>query len=176
LNPVEQITANTWWFTGLPAAGKTTLAQALAGHLRALGQAACILDGDQIRQGLNKNLGFSTADREENMRRVAEIAKLLNESGIHALVALVSPTTTGRANARQIIGTSFIEIHVSTPLAICQQRDPKGLYARALASPGSGLTGVDAPFEIPDAPELVIDTSITSTDEALIRLLDVAPA
>jgi adenylylsulfate kinase len=176
LNAAPPAKANTWWFTGLPAAGKTTLAQALAGHLRALGQAACVLDGDRIRQGLNKNLGFSTLDREENMRRVAEIAKLLNESGIHALVALVSPTLAGRTNARRIVGENFIEVHVATPLPVCQQRDPKGLYARALAHPGSGLTGVDAPFEIPETPEIIIDTSIMRTEEAVFRLLDLAGA
>lgn len=169
------VTAYTWWFTGLPAAGKTTLAEALHRHLGSLGQPSCILDGDRIRQGLCKDLGFSSLDREENMRRAAEIARLLNESGIHALVALVSPTRSGRANARRIVGNGrFIEVHVSTPLSVCQARDPKGLYARAMAEAGTGLTGVDAPYESPVAPEAIIDTAAASIDGTVDMLLSAA--
>lgn len=165
----------TWWFTGLPAAGKTTLAESLHRHLGSLGQAACLLDGDRIRQGLCKDLGFSSSAREENMRRAAEIARLLNESGIHALVALVSPTLSGRMNARQIVGSErFVEVHVSTPLSVCQARDPKGLYARAAERPGSGLTGIDAPYEPPICPEAIIDTSTVSKDKAIDIILTAA--
>lgn len=167
----------TWWLTGLPAAGKTTLARALRARLEAAGQTACLLDGDEIRQGLCRDLGFAPADRAENMRRVAELARLLNQSTIHAVVALVSPTTEGRANARRIVGDEhFIEIHVSTALAVCQARDPKGLYARALAQPGMGLTGLDAPYEAPAAPDARIDTELVPTSAALDIVLAAAAA
>lgn len=164
--------AYTWWFTGLPAAGKTTLAQALCRHLVSLGQPACVLDGDELRRGLCKDLGFSPPDREENMRRVAELARLLNESGIHALVALVSPTHSGRRNARQIAADGrFVEVYVATPLSVCQARDPKGLYARAASQPGTGLTGIDAPYDPPHLPELIVDTSLVSVDDAVAMAL-----
>lgn len=161
----------TWWFTGLPGAGKTTLAQAWAEQLRLHGQSAAVLDGDQLRKGLTRDLGFSSADRAENMRRVAEVAKLFNQAGVHALVALVSPTVEGRSTARQIISPdNFIEVFVSTPLAVCQQRDPKGLYARAANQEQFGLTGVQAPYEAPDHANLVIDTSQVSVADALLLL------
>ena len=129
----------TFWLTGLPGAGKSTLAQALATELRARAVPACVLDGDELRAGLCRDLGFSTADREENMRRVAHLARLLNDQGICAIVALVSPTLAGRAAARRIVSPqTFVEIHVSTPLEVCQQRDPKGLYARTAQDPNPG--------------------------------------
>lgn len=162
----------TFWFTGLPGAGKSTLAQALAGALRERAIPACVLDGDDLRAGLCRDLGFSTADREENMRRVAHLARLLNDQGICAVVALVSPTLAGRATARRIVTPQgFFEIHVSTPLAICRQRDPKGLYARAEQDPGLALTGVGAPYELPKHPELRIDTDQTPVIEAVQQIL-----
>jgi len=162
---------HTWWFTGLPGAGKTTLARAWAQQLQAQNQLAVVLDGDELRKGLNSDLGFSDADRAENMRRVAEVAKLFNQAGMHALVALVSPTVQGRGVAKQIIGANhFVEIFVSTPLAICQQRDPKGLYARAAGQEQFGLTGVQSPYEPPGHADLVIDTSQTSIANAMTLL------
>lgn len=169
---VSNTLAQTWWFTGLPGAGKTTLAQAWGQQLRQRQRSVVVLDGDELRQGLTRDLGFSEADRHENMRRVAEVARLLNDAGVDALVALVSPTLQGRASARQIIGnTRFTEVFVATPLAVCQQRDPKGLYRRAASHEQLGLTGVQSPYEAPRGAELVIDTSQTSLDAALSLLL-----
>lgn len=176
----------TWWLTGLPAAGKTTLAEALAAALRAAGEPACVLDGDRVRQGLSRDLGFAEADRLEQQRRVAEMAALLNAQGIHAIAALVSPQRAGRAQARAIVGeAAFVEVHVSTPLAVCQRRDPKGLYAEAArrhrlppptaaepAPAGQGLTGVDAGYEPPESPALRIDTAQLPLPQAVAALLD----
>ncbi|WP_043647585.1 adenylyl-sulfate kinase [Chitinilyticum litopenaei] len=165
-------TPHTWWLTGLPCAGKTTLANALAERLRAQGQAVCVLDGDVLRAGVASDLGFSPADREEQARRTAEMARLINRNGIHAIVALVSPTRSGRALARDIIGTArFSEVYLATPLAVCRQRDVKGWYARAEIDPALALTGVSAPYEAPQRPELTIDTSITNIELALAQIL-----
>lgn len=161
----------TWWLSGLPGAGKTTIAQALAKHLRYQSVPVCVLDGDELRHGLSKDLGFSTADREEQSRRTAEVAKILNDNGICAIVALVSPSADGRAVARQIVGDKhFIETYIATPLHICQQRDPKGWYAKAKNNPALQLTGVSAPYEVPANPECIIDTSQTPLTEAVNQL------
>lgn len=161
-----------WWLTGLPGAGKTTLAQALASALRADGQAVCVLDGDELRQGLCTDLGFDAESRHEQMRRVAEIVRVLHHNGIQAIVALVSPTVQGRQAARQAIGPErFREVHVATPLAVCQARDPKGLYARAKTDPAFGLTGVQADYQAPIHPDLILDTSRVGVAQALIQLL-----
>jgi adenylylsulfate kinase len=161
-----------WWFTGLPGAGKTTLATAWVQALQARGQPACLLDGDEVRLGLCRDLGFSPEARHENMRRVAEMACLLHRSGIHAVVALVSPTIEGRALARSIVGADrFIEIHVATPLAVCEARDPKGLYARARANPAMGMTGVQAGYEPPPAPALSFSTQDAHLPDLLAQLL-----
>lgn len=165
----------TWWLTGLPAAGKTTLAQALAGRLGQLGQAVCVLDGDDLRSGLCSDLDFSSVGRDENMRRAAEIAALLNRQGIHAIVALVSPTHSGRNLARQTIGQArFVEVHLSTPLDVCEKRDFKKLYEKARLDPGFALTGLNAPYEVPDFPEVVIDSSSISIDRSIETLLAAA--
>lgn len=161
----------TYWFTGFSGAGKSTLAQTLAQCLRHRGQAVCVLDGDELRTELCKDLGYSLAERTENMRRAAAVAQLLNRQGITVIAALISPIAAGRAAARQVIGAEqFIEVHVSTPLAVCQQRDPKGLYARAQNEPALSLTGVDAPYEPPLAPDLCIDTSQLSLPQAVARI------
>ena len=165
-------TSQCWWFTGLPAAGKTTLASALVQALQLRGEPACLLDGDELRLGLCRDLGFSPEARHENMRRVAEIARVLHQSGIHAVVALVSPTIDGRALACGIIGADrFLEIHVATPLEVCQARDPKGLYARAKANPGMGMTGVQSVYEKPSHARLSIDTSVRSVADSVVALL-----
>ena len=162
----------TVWLTGLSGAGKSTLAQALAQRLRLRGWPVCVLDGDELRAGLCQDLGFSPADREENLRRAAETARLLNRQGMHAIVALISPTHSGRALAQRIVTPAcFAEVHVSTPLEVCQARDPKGLYARAAQDPTLALTGVQAPYEVPQHPALRIDTQITPLDRAVQQLL-----
>jgi adenylylsulfate kinase len=171
---MDRFEPSTWWLTGLPAAGKTTLAHALVTELRRQGRAACVLDGDELRRGLCSDLGFSEVDREENMRRAAHMAALLNQQGIDVVAALISPTARGRAAARQTLGEGrFFEVHVSTPLAVCMARDPKGLYARARATTGQGLglTGLDAAYEVPAAPDARIDTREGTTPVAVQRLL-----
>jgi len=163
--------AKTWWLSGLPGAGKTTLAQNLANRLRSHALPVCVLDGDELRKGLSRDLGFSPSDREEQGRRTAEMAKLLNGNGIHAIVALVSPSISGRALARDIIGSPrFIETYVATPLHICQQRDPKGWYAKAKHDPSLQLTGISAPYEAPLSPDCVIDTSKITLIDAINQL------
>ena len=165
--------ACTYWCTGLSGAGKTTLAQALAQQLRAWGQPVCVLDGDELRAGLCSDLGFSPAEREENMRRTSQLARLLNSQGIVVVVALISPTVSGRSAARLTIGDEhFIEVHVSTSLEICQQRDSKGLYARAQQDCSMSLTGVSAPYEAPLQPDHRIDTSRLNLQQAVQQILE----
>jgi bifunctional enzyme CysN/CysC len=149
----------TVWMTGLPASGKSTLAVEIEALLVGAGRPALRLDGDNLRHGLNGDLGFSAEDRAENVRRTAHAAALLAEAGVVALVALVSPYATDRAAARAVhaaAGLPFLEVYVSTPLNECERRDPKGLYARARAGELPGLTGVGDVYEVPEAPDLEI--------------------
>lgn len=160
-----------FWFTGLPAAGKTTLAGHLARHLRKRGLSVVLLDGDVLRRGVNADLGFTPAERRENIRRTAEIAALLAQSGIVVVVALISPYEQDRRRARAIVGAErFMEIHVRADVQTCRRRDPKGLYARAEKGEIRGLTGVDAPYETPSAPDLVIDTARNSLSDCIREL------
>lgn len=168
----RQDPATTWWLTGLPGAGKTTLAQALAHALRQRGEPACVIDGDELRSGLCTDLGFDEASRAENVRRAAHMARLLNDNAIHAVVALVSPAADARAAAYATIGLQRCkEIFVSTPLQVCEQRDPKGLYARARAHPLAQMTGVQAAYDTPLAPWLCIDTSVTDVTLAVAQMI-----
>ncbi|GAA5181663.1 adenylyl-sulfate kinase [Niveibacterium umoris] len=161
----------TLWFTGLSGAGKSTLARTLERELQAAGHAAYVLDGDELRTGLCRDLGFSPADRAENIRRVAEVARIMNHAGLTVLVALVSPFERDRQNARSIIGeAAFREIHVSTPLGVCEARDPKSLYRKARAGQIPEFTGVSSPYEPPSSPELVLDTTSVSLDDAMKQL------
>jgi bifunctional enzyme CysN/CysC len=147
----------TFWLTGLPASGKSSVAFAVHRRLAATGRRSCVLDGDEIRQGLSADLGFSAADRAENVRRVGEVAKLLANAGMVAIVALVSPYAADRARVRdshRAADLPFFEVFVDTPLEVCRARDPQGLYARAGAGQISGFTGVDDPYEPPPAPHL----------------------
>ena len=157
-------TGKILWFTGLSGSGKSTLANATEHRLHQLGYKTMVLDGDNIRMGLCKDLGFSDADRTENIRRIAEVAKLFAESGTIVLTAFISPFRSDRDAARQIIGDDFIEIFVDTPLEICEQRDPKGLYKKARAGQIKGFTGIDSPYEAPLKPELKIDTTANDID------------
>ncbi len=161
------------WFTGLSGSGKTTLASALERNLFERGYLTQVLDGDNIRTGINNNLGFSPEDRNENIRRIAEIAKLLINSGVICLCAFVSPSEETRKIVRDIVGEEdFLEVFVSTPIEVCESRDIKGLYQKARAGEIKEFTGVSAPFEIPQNAILSIDTSDKSVDECVTILLD----
>ncbi|MFL0239247.1 adenylyl-sulfate kinase [Mycobacterium sp. SMC-17] len=164
----------TIWFTGLPASGKSTLAVAVERALVESGQVAYLLDGDNIRHGLSDDLGFSAGDRAENIRRVGHLARLLADSGVVALASLVSPLKSDRDTARELSTVAklpFIEVYVSTPRSECERRDPKGLYARAKAGELRGLTGVDAPYEPPENPDLVVDTTGADIDTLVAQVL-----
>ena len=162
----------TIWLTGLSAAGKTTIAHVLAATLTAQGMMCEVLDGDVVRQTLCRDLGFSREDRSENIRRVAVRCKELNAAGVVAIAALVSPYRDDRDKARETIGHDrFIEVFVSTPLAVCERRDPKGLYKKARAGALANLTGVGDVYEAPLAPELSIDTSLQTTEAAVETVL-----
>ncbi len=157
--PVNTVPATgaTVWLTGLPSAGKSTIALAAAGRLRAAGRRVEVLDGDTVRTHLCADLGFSRADRDENVRRIGYVAHLLARNGVLVLVAVVSPYAGARAAVRaehSSSGTPFVEVHVTTPTEVCGDRDVKGLYARQRAGELRGLTGVDDPYEAPAAPEL----------------------
>ena len=161
------------WFTGLSGSGKSTVAIAVERELHRRGLLCRILDGDNIRTGINNNLGFSKADRVENIRRIAEVGKLFVDTGIITLAAFISPTNSLREMAERIIGEAdFKEVYVSTPLAVCEQRDVKGLYAKARRGEIKDFTGVSAPFEVPVHPALAIDTSVLSLEESVEKVLE----
>jgi bifunctional enzyme CysN/CysC len=160
------------WFTGLSGSGKSTIANALEKELHAQGKRTYILDGDNVRQGLNKDLGFTDADRIENIRRVAEVAKLMMDAGLIVMTAFISPFRAERDMARQLIGEeNFIEVFVDTPLAVCEQRDPKGLYKKARAGQLPNLTGIGSPYEPPVRPEILIQPSADALDVTVQQLL-----
>lgn len=166
----------TIWFTGLPAAGKSTIAAAVEECLVAAGRPAFVLDGDNLRHGLNGDLGFDEDARRENVRRSAHVALLLAESGTIALVSLVSPYACDREQAAALHAAArlpFIEVFVDTPLGLCEQRDPKGLYARARSGQLPGLTGVGAPYERPVCPDLVLRSSEETVETAVERVIQV---
>ena len=149
----------TMWFTGLSGSGKSTIANEVERLLIADGQPTAMLDGDNLRHGLTSDLGFSSADRHENVRRVGEVARLFAEAGVVALVPLISPYREGRDQARAIhdaSGLPFVEVFIDTPIEVCEQRDPKGLYRRARAGEIAGFTGIDDPYESPLSPDLTL--------------------
>jgi adenylylsulfate kinase len=155
------------WMTGLSGSGKTTIAQLLERKLMNEGYIAQVLDGDNIRSGINSNLGFNLEDRRENIRRIAEIAKLYLNSGIIAICTFISPTKSIRAFAKNIIGQDdFLEIFINAPLEICEKRDVKGLYEKARRGEIKDFTGIDSPYEAPDAPDLEVQTAEMNPEKA----------
>jgi adenylylsulfate kinase len=164
----------TIWFTGLPSSGKSTTAFTLEHELIKRGYLAYVLDGDNIRHGLNKNLGFSAEDREENIRRIAEVAKLFADSGLIVMTSFISPYRKDRDLSRKLhadAGIGFIEVFVDTSVEICESRDPKGLYKKARSGELKGFTGVDDPYEAPANAELVVNTSECSPEECADQIL-----
>lgn len=160
------------WFTGLSGSGKSTVAVALERELHNRGLLCRTLDGDNIRSGINNNLGFSNEDRIENIRRIAEVSKLFVETGIVTLAAFISPTNDIRKLASEIIGEDdFVEVFIDTPLEVCEQRDVKGLYKKARAGEIKEFTGISSPFEAPENPDLRIDTSKQSLEESVNQLI-----
>lgn len=163
----------TVWLTGLSGAGKSTLAYELEQRLYDQGLSSFVLDGDNLRHKLNRDLGFAPAERTENIRRIAEVAALMNDAGLIVFAALISPLRADRAMARSIIGcTRFIEVHVSTTLKVCEDRDPKGLYDKARAGLIPQFTGISAPYEPPITPDIRIDTGHCCLSEAAEQMLD----
>jgi adenylylsulfate kinase len=165
--------AITLWFTGLSGSGKSTLAHTVENALFEKGCRTYVLDGDNVRHGLNKNLGFSPEDRTENIRRIGEVAKLFNEAGVLALTAFISPYKEDRDAARAIAGEgNFFEVYVKCALDVCEERDPKGLYKKARAGEIPEFTGISAPYEEPDKAEITVDTGEQTLDESTIAVLD----
>lgn len=161
------------WFTGLSGSGKSTLADALEVELYKNKVHTCILDGDSVRTGLNAGLGFSPEDRKENIRRIAEVSRLMLDAGLVVLASFVSPHRRDREAARQTAGPGrFFEVFVSTPLEECERRDVKGLYKKARAGTIPNFTGISAPYEVPENPDLVLDTSRITVEEAVSELLE----
>lgn len=163
----------TIWLTGLSGSGKSTIAFEVERRLLRHGRAAYVLDGDNIRHGLSRDLGFSPQDRQENIRRVAEVARLFNDAGLVVITSFISPYRQDRAMAREIIGQQrFIEAHLCTDIDVCEQRDPKGLYKKAREGLIAEFTGLTAPYESPENPELAIDTGRSTVEESVGRILE----
>jgi bifunctional enzyme CysN/CysC len=164
------------WFTGLSGSGKSTIANLVEKRLLAMGQHTYLLDGDNVRHGLNKDLGFTDEDRVENIRRVAEVAKLMVDAGLIVLVSFISPFRAERRMAREMFDEGeFMEVFVDTALDVAEERDVKGLYAKARAGQISNFTGIDSPYEVPEAPELVLSTDKFSAEKLagdLVRELE----
>lgn len=164
----------TVWLTGLSGSGKSTIAHRLEGRLVSSGRAAYVLDGDNVRHGLNGDLGFSPSDRSENVRRVGEVARLMADAGLVVAVPVISPYRIDRDRVRaahDAAGLRFLEVWVATPLEECERRDPKGMYARARAGELSDFTGIDAPYEEPTNPDLVLDTTTTDVESCVESIL-----
>ena len=158
------------WFTGLSGSGKSTIANELDVELNKRGLRTYILDGDNVRMGLNKDLGFSPESRKENIRRISEVAKLFADSGAIVMTAFISPYREDRNSARDVIGRDYVEVFVNTPIEECIKRDPKGLYKKAIAGEIKGFTGIDAPYEQPLSPEISLDN--LSIEDSLAVLMD----
>lgn len=165
------------WLTGVPGAGKSTIANLVEAELYARGKHTCLLDGDDVRRGLNRDLGFTEADRVENIRRVAEVSRLMVDAGLIVLVSFISPFRSERRMARSLFGVGeFLEIFVDTPLAVAEERDPKGLYKKARRGQIENFTGIDSPYEPPESPELRVETVHLTPEESAERVLDLVHA
>jgi len=163
----------TVWFTGLSASGKSTVAMLVDKHLTEMGHFCCVLDGDNIRHGLNSDLGFNPEDRNENIRRIGEVSKLLAENGVISLTAFISPYRADRDRNRAIHNAgNFVEVYVDCPLEACERRDPRGLYAKARAGDIPDFTGISAPYEAPLEPELVLRTDQESPETSALKVVD----
>jgi adenylylsulfate kinase len=160
------------WFTGLSGSGKSTVANAVESRLNQLGRMTYLLDGDNVRTGLNSNLGFSDADRQENIRRVAHVAKLFWDANLITLVSFISPFRAERRMARDLIGSDFVEVFVDASLDVCEQRDPKGLYKKARQGLISDFTGISSPYEKPEHPEVVLKTGEESLEASVEKVLE----
>jgi adenylyl-sulfate kinase len=159
------------WFTGLSGSGKSTIANALEARLNAMGRLSYLLDGDNVRLGLNSDLGFTEADRKENNRRVAHVAQLLWDANVLTLVSFISPFRHERETARKLIGPDFIEVFVDAPIAECEKRDPKGLYVKARKGEIAQFTGISSPYEAPDRAEVIVRTDRETVEQAVDRIL-----
>ncbi|MBI1222770.1 MAG: adenylyl-sulfate kinase [Bacteroidetes bacterium] len=164
--------SQTLWFTGLSGSGKSTLANLVEQALADKGIRTYLLDGDNIRTGLNKDLDFSSKGRIENIRRISEVAKLMNDAGLVVLTAFISPFAGDRLQAREILGYAFVEIHVDCPVEVCESRDVKGLYQKARKGLISNFTGIDSPFEIPENPELRVSTHLQNIEVCTNNIID----
>lgn len=164
--------ACTIWMSGLSGAGKSTIANALEKRLYAMGKKTMLLDGDNVRMGLNSNLGFSDEDRIENIRRIAEVAKLMNDAGLIVITAFISPYRQDRRNAKKIIGEGFREVYVSTSIAECEKRDVKGLYKAAREGKIAHFTGITSPYEAPEHPDVAVDTSEMDVEACVDHILN----
>jgi bifunctional enzyme CysN/CysC len=172
---LKQQRARCFWFTGLPAAGKSTIANLLDRRLHAAGRHSYVLDGDNIRQGLSRDLDFTHAARAENIRRVAEVARLMLDAGLIVIAAFISPFRAEREFARSLFERDrFIEVFIDAPLAECERRDPKGLYAKARSGALRNFTGYESPYEPPEHPDIRIDTMACTASDAAARLAIVA--
>jgi len=161
------------WFTGLPGSGKSTIANEVAHMLHRRGHLTYVLDGDNIRHGLNKDLGFSPEDREENIRRIGEVANLFADAGVITMTAFISPYRRDRERVRRLLGDGrFIEIYVNCPLEVCERRDPKGMYAKARRGEIPEFTGISAPYEPPENPEIELRTDSMSVEECAERVVE----
>jgi adenylylsulfate kinase len=160
------------WYTGLSGSGKSTLANGVARALHDRGVHTYVLDGDNVRHGLNKDLTFSAEDRVENIRRIGEVARLFADAGLVTMTAFISPYRGDRAQARAIVGEAFVEVHVDCDVAVCESRDPKGLYKKARAGEIGNFTGISAPYEAPENPELRIDTSTMPLEECVAQVVE----
>ncbi|WP_010233312.1 adenylyl-sulfate kinase [Clostridium arbusti] len=160
------------WFTGLSGSGKSTVATMLEKKLHDLGKLTYLLDGDNVRHGLNSDLGFSKEDRVENIRRIAEISKLFVDSGVITIATFISPFIKDREAVRQLLKTDFIEVYVDCPLDVCEKRDPKGIYKKARKGEIKDFTGIDSPYEPPINPEITVQTHINSLEECVSKIID----